>query len=217
MEWASKAGWGRVSGAQTSMPIVVSYFTDAFYQREAFELTRTCQAFALDYMVERIEDAGSWIGNTNQKPFFLRRMHAQLMDRALLWLDADARIRRFPKLLMSLNVPIAYHTWVDGHFPASGTVYLQAGPQRGLLLDEWCRQVEQGPTLTDQICMGRAVDNLSMSHGELPQDYCWIFDHGEDGRSVRTLDPRTYPVIEHMQASRYAKDLDQSKKSKVCK
>lgn len=188
--------WKSVGGPHRTLPVVVSYYTDPFYQKEAFELLRSCQLHQLDYRIEHIppQGGGTWLENTNYKPTFLLAQARLFPDRTLLWLDADARVRRFPSLLDGLPGPIAFHTW-EGKTPASGTVYL-AGPDRMGVLSDWVKEVDRDPWATDQVCMARAA---GANHTELPVDYCFIFD---DARGVFTQD---LPVIEHMQASRWTK------------
>lgn len=179
------------------MPVVVSFYTDDFYKREAFELVRTCQAFGLDYDVRQVSHQGSWAANTNVKPFFLRDMAACYPARNLLWLDADARVRQLPVLFDGLPLPVAFHRWLGKH-PASGTVFL--GPGCGALLTAWIEEVQLHPARTDQVCLGDAVAATGTHEGALPESYCYIYDFHSD-----EPDPDAIVVIEHMQASRWTK------------
>lgn len=197
--------WSRVADEG---PIIVSYFTDAYYMREAFELARSCQLFDLSYVIEEVPDQKSWSGNTGHKPQFLLEKHKAFPNRPLVWLDADARVRTRPHLFRDMIGAVAYHI-VQKH-PLSGTVYLGVNPNREEFLKVWRHQVAINPTKNDQVCMGIALDVISLSKDypfeHLPASYCWIYDYdGIQPTDRLTLD--NTPVIEHMQASRWSKEL----------
>lgn len=210
--------WESLGVSSADMPVVVSYFTNDFYLREAFDLARSCQQFGMDYSIHEVADKRSWQGNTNHKPTFLLEMHRCFPSRSLLWLDADARIRAHPELLRGLLPPIAYHTWKRVGRPGalSGTVYLNKEYRyasddpslegtRTKILQAWRAQVVARPDLTDQVCMDLAVKSLGITHHELPETYTWIFDLGD----TRQPNPANWrPVIEHMQASRHSRKLE---------
>jgi len=181
----------------------VSYYTGPVYQREAYQLARSCGEIPLDYYVEARADAGGWLANTNAKPTFLAECDRRFPDRAILWLDADARVLRQPDIFRDKGggcaYPVAYRTWHGK--PASGTVFLRAGTDRAVLLAAWIEEVARDPRATDQVCLGRAVGRLGFPRFELPVEYCAIWDFDEQGKR-RPLDPETRPVIEHLQASR---------------
>lgn len=193
--------WSR--DERLDMPLVVSFYTDDFYLREAYGLVRSCQSFGVPYFVQAVDCQGNgkkakekWLANTNHKPSFLQSLHHLFPERDLLWIDADGRVRRSIERLSGLReFVIGYHTW-RGFRPASGTVLLPANPMREEFLDAWVDQVERCPTDTDQLCMQRTERKMGLVHLELPSEFCWIYDL--DG-----LDVDSTPVIEHMQASRF--------------
>lgn len=205
--------WYDTHDENAGMPIVVSFFTDPFYMREAFELVRSCQYHGIDYHVKQVPHRGSWLENTNYKPTFILAMARRYPNRSLLWLDADARVRQDPILFYCMTHTIAYRTIEK--VPASGTVYLAAWGVRERLLLEWIEEVEHHPTITDQVCMERAVNNLMVPRAELPPEYCWIYDDDPRARGRRFLDHDDTPVIEHMQASRLAKKQEGRNRGKV--
>ncbi len=198
----------------TDMPLVVSYFTDAFYQRDAFELARSCQRFALDMAIEQVRDLGSWEKNTSFKPRFLLEKHEQYPDRNLLWLDADARVRKTPFLLRKLSFDLSYYHIESPHRQAlSGTVFLGNGDMRAPFLREWILKTELNPDKNDQACMELARKEMPEEFRfiELPAEYCWIFDFNGT-ELVDKLTTKSDPVIEHMQSSRWAKQLKKGKR-----
>ena len=200
-----------VRDRRRSLAIVVSYFTDSFYQREAFELVRSCQRFSLDYHVQEVVSLGSWLQNTNYKPQFLLDMAIRYPERTIVWVDADARFRKRPDLF-NIRSPlwdVSFRKIPSGKLCSgkccSGTVILPSGSKREGLLKEWIHQIELHPESTDQVCLGFAMHRLQADRYELPVEYCWIFDFDEDGKTVE-MDPAKYePVVEHLQASRWVR------------
>lgn len=186
--------------------VLVSYYTDDFYLREAWELVRSCQDFGPDFLVEEVKLGSSWLENTNHKPFFIQRMINIFPQRHLIWLDADARFRQHAWLIDGPRLPsgdsIAYRT-IHGK-PASGTILLPNTPDRINIVETWCEEVRRDTNATDQVCLGRAVDRLKIPRMELPMEYCWIYDFDASGKKIANPSPLdTKPVIEHMQASRW--------------
>lgn len=198
--------WSSISGS-APRPIVVSYFTDTFYLREAFELARTCQAFGVDFQIEEVPDLGDWMKNTNFKPSYIRSRAVEHPDRSLLWIDADGRIRAPLKLFDEAcdpEVVIGYRTFPRS--PASGTVILPPHLHRVHFLDVWIEECRNHPDLTDQVCMGRAVSRTGVKRLELPAEYCVIFDIAPNNEKLARPTPdRPGVVIEHMQASRWTR------------
>lgn len=201
--------WVRVDKALTT-PVFVSYFTDLFYLREAFELQRSLELHGLEHCIQQVPDLKSWGRNTNHKPQFLLQMHHRFPKRPLVWLDADARVRRFPALFAAFatsSVQLAYHTWKRGDKPCSGTVFLGPGEWRSPYLQNWIKECTEHPTLTDQVCMARAYPYPPVN---LPEEYCWIYDLSLPD-TIKVATPQHFmPVIEHMQASRWVENKNES-------
>ncbi len=199
--------WSSLGGPNPGMPVVVSYYTDLFYMRDAFELARTCQLFGLDYVIEQVGDKDDWQRNTRHKPTFLLEKHKDFPERSLLWLDADARVRAFPEELLVVSESIAYHLHKK-KLPLSGTVLLAPGHLREAFLRQWLHAQERYKSENDQSCMGRALGcmNKAFTFFDLPARYCWIYDYNGEG-PVGELHVDYKPVFEHMQSSRWAKYL----------
>lgn len=182
-------------GGNIHYPTVVSFHTGGFYERDAFELVRSCQLFHVPYHVEAVKDLGTWTKNTKYKPQHLLNVESQFPG-AILWLDADARVRSAPHLLWNLTSRVAYCK-LDGRRANSGTVYLHPEGRRDFLL----RWHEKSSTVgdSDQESLGMIAPDA----GTLPSEYCWIYDFKDGKKDVP--DPDARPVIEHMQASRWTK------------
>lgn len=188
------------------MPVIVSYYTDEYYRKEAYDLARSCQQFNMDYWIEQIADRGSWLANTNYKPTFLLSIAAKFPGRAILWVDADARVRARPIFVYGLDATISFHTW-HGR-PASGTVYLSdCKKERSVILSSWEAECLHSPHSTDQVCMGFALKKTGVAFTSLPVEYCWIFDFDPTTQQrLYSPVPEGNPVIEHMQSSRFTRN-----------
>lgn len=179
--------------------IVVSYHTGGFYERDAFELARSCQQFDVCFHIESLKSMGSWKANVRLKPQFIQRMSEEFDDRPILWLDADARIRRPLDLLGGQTWSVAYHK-VGGTKAASGTVYFAPGDRRTKLIQIWVDALAGSPQAVDGDCLDSAFPDAH----PLPIECCWIWDFDRDGRR-KFPDLTAKPIIEHMQASRWNK------------
>src|SRR4051812_41232626 len=119
-------------------PIFISFFTDGNgYEAEAKELLKTLRSFELDSDVRRVNNTGDWTRNCGRKAAYILLMMAAHPGRPLVWVDADARIRRQPSHFETLDgCDFAAH-WKDGHELLSGTMYW--GPTAGAtrLAEAW--------------------------------------------------------------------------------
>ncbi len=200
--------------------VVVSFFTAGFYMREAWGLMRSCQQLDLDYHIAQLEDKGDWSTTTNQKPEFLLDMDFLYPNHSLLWLDADARIYRHPALFfLPFHRAVWYRTNELGAM--AGTIFLPPGRNRRVLLDKWIEELaadplgqgpETHPTLAaigcpEQVALPRAVAKLGWTHQELPAAYSWIYPLALDQQGHPFDYSFPLPIIEHTQASRWAKAL----------
>lgn len=88
--------------------IVVSFFTDEPYYRDAAErLRRDCTNLGVDCEIApRSTSAEHWIDACRGKIPFLLEMHRK-HQRPILWLDADSRLARMPPALQSANCDFA--------------------------------------------------------------------------------------------------------------
>lgn len=190
------------------LPLVVSYYTkDTPYEREAQKLIRSCEQFGIEYLIEGLDDRGSWESNCAIKPRFLeRKMHS--LQRSLLWVDADAiflKPMQFEEFMFA-DMALSYAPLIkDPRFcVATGTVYVNSteGGISGLRL--WCSYLEeihrrsgQAVAFADQASLYFVIrSNPSFSCAALPATYLKIFDHPVDNLNSADI------VIEHHQASR---------------
>jgi hypothetical protein len=179
-------------------PIYVNFHTtDAGYTAEAMELGKTLDDFGLRAEIIAVPPFSSWTEACAYKPVFLQSMRQKHGARPLVWLDADARVRQYPRLFLDMppDVDFAAH-WKDDEELLSGTLYFGATPAADRLLTAWAKSCSERPGDWDQRVLQDLVDgmkaaDLKVEH--LPPTYTQIYD---------LMASAGEPVIEHMQASR---------------
>jgi hypothetical protein len=174
-------------------PVIVSYWTrGTAYEAEAREMEETARTCGFATDVRGVPNLGDWTLNCGMKPAYIRDRMQDHPGRPIVWLDADARIRRYPQLFNELAVDFAAH-WRHGAELLSGTLWFNATPRARALVEAWCEAQLREPGKWDQVVLQNvitsSVPGLVIQH--LPSEYTCIFD-GDMGE----------PVIEHMQASR---------------
>lgn len=196
--------------------VVISFFTDGFYTREAFELMRSLQALNINFHMEQVACVGDWLRNVNYKAEFILRMSRKYPDLSLVWMDADSRVRSYPKLFDRPAPHISYHRFRDK--PCDAVIHLSPGHRRHLFLSEWISLVHADPTgaklpleeavvgAPTQFYFERAVELQGLEWRELPREYCWLWDYSLD-RQGKEVNWPWVPVIEQMQANRIGKNL----------
>jgi hypothetical protein len=172
-------------------PIYVSFHAGPGYAEEAAQLKATLDALGLESDIRERADAGSWARNCGQKPAYIRECLLR-HDRPVVWLDADARVKRLPAFPAC---DFAAH-WRTGVELLSGTLYFGNSLQALWLLDLWAEEQAMHPEEWDQRTLQRVVDRKSiprMNIQRLPVECCAVFD----GR-----DCPADPIILHTQVSR---------------
>jgi hypothetical protein len=200
--WGARRGWEGRDNGRGALPAIVSYYTmNTAYEEEARGLVETCAALGLEHRVVGVPARGSWEGNCAMKAGFVLEMWESL-GRAVLWVDADARVRRPPDLLRGMTADLGVHKAGRWQF-ASGTVFVNATELGGELLRAWKRRCDAEPRVWDQVHLDRAWEEVAarapLETAWLPQAYTRIFDRAEES------DGGGSAVVEHFQASRRLK------------
>ncbi len=142
-------------------PLIVSYYTpDTAYETNAMALLEDVRRFNLEARVEPRPARNSWVENCALKAGFIRDMHRQ-ERRPLLWLDADARLRRPLHELNGVTADLAVVRRQGWSF-YGGQIYFGAGPRATRLLDAWCDYCERFPLVWDQVSLGYAWWDVSV-------------------------------------------------------
>ena len=175
---------------------VFGHTKDEYYTKHADELEKTLIENGMKpYVRAVIPDSGGWVSTCMQMPRF---MYEQLKasDEDIVFLDADARVRKYPALFDTIEEDIAFHT-KDGREPLCGTMYFKNNERVYRFFERWLEMQKAiyPHRLAAQVAMGAVAKEGIVSIYNLPPQYTQIFDlmakHGS-------------PVIEHMQASRKA-------------
>lgn len=190
-------------------PLVISYYTlGTPYEQEVEGLKQSVRELELDHDIRGVDSLGSWERNCARKARFVLDM-ARQHDRPVLWVDADAVIRRPPLLLAGAEPDFAVYR-AHGWQLASGTVYFNRTEPAQALLAAWVRHCEAEPGVWDQIHLDTAWEEVTATRPLrtmwLPQTYTKIFDAAPDSDGpVGATHANHEPVIEHFQASRRLK------------
>ncbi len=213
--------WERVKRkwweSRNAFPIVVSYFTFG-YVREAFQLLRSCQVHGLEYSMEKVDDRGTWSANNNYKPTFILQKSGEYPKRALLWLDADARILQRPTILPSIRTMLGVHLSpsIYPSWTGAATIFLNPHPHRDIFLRRWIKEIEKDPEgrgleTTPQealrvgmcgVTLGRTIRKMGLQVTSLPESYTHVYDYAKDWDGGPSPNVDALPVIEQYQYSR---------------
>ena len=183
---------------------VVAYYTlNTPYEEEVKNLRTSLDELNLDHDIVGIKDLGSWQMNTRAKALFMKEMLEKHSNFSLLYVDADAIVRREPEFLYDIDCDIALRyqdfSWKKNE-SLSGTIYMANNNKTRQLCDLWDKlnkkYARKGRHL-EQWNLGKAIEEMQdLKIINLPPEYTFIFD------IMRRIYPDTKPVIEHFQASR---------------
>lgn len=195
-------------------PLVISYFTPQ-YGPDSVQLAATLDEFHIEHDIVPVEGHANWRKNVGLKPGFILKKLTE-HQRAVVWLDADARARVYPELFDELgNIDFAAYfipkdemNKKDRPLPergpldaiASGTMYWNNTNQSLVFLDEWIER-EKGQYRYGQTVLGEAWhlhnhEETGLRTQRLPQSYTKVFDGAWKKGESKPV------VIEHMQSSR---------------
>jgi hypothetical protein len=177
--------------------VVVSYFTRHTRSEElASQLRESCEALGVRHHITALAPTQSREVNCAAKAQVCLDAWRTL-GTSILWIDADAVMRKRPDMLVGPRCDFAIHKWKGWRF-ASGTVFFAQTPLAGLLLERWAERCRRDPRVLDQVHLDLAWEEVIAAHPLhtmwLPRAYCQIFDtplEGEDNI-----------VVEHFQATR---------------
>lgn len=186
--------------------MVVSYYTkDTGYKSEALKLAVSLERFKVPWHIEEIENRGTWQKNTLYKAQFIRRMMEKFKGKSIIFIDADAELKRNPALFEKLKCDVGYSIRDYRRFPSrsrkkgkeilSGTLYIANNERTRKFVDAWIEENKRNSRRWEQLNLAKI---LQLSNGKLSikvmdARYCCIFDW------MRSLKD---PVVVHYQASR---------------
>lgn len=185
------------------MPVFVSHYTQKTpYEKEVSNLRCSLDKFKLDYDIEGRKSLGTWRANSNYCAWQVKKMLEKYPARAILRLDADARIQKYPSLFIQpgFTADIAAVIWKDSRMVPGGellggTLYFRNTKNVMKVVDDWITQCIKIPHGRNPVLLHRVLraNKGLVKFEELPLSYCKIFD---------SMSKVITPVIEHFQASR---------------
>jgi hypothetical protein len=181
-------------------PIFCAFFTKGtLYEQEAARLRASLDSFSLPHDIVGVDSLGDWASNASLTADFCLKMIQKHAGRPVVYLDADAVVRKYPQRFYELDgVDIAAH-WVNGNVFANGTVYFGDRPLAMHIAERYRTLVNQhgGRHPNEQLLLEAAIKEHVLYRVErLPSAYCYIHDIC----NAKLADDEI--VIEHLQASR---------------
>ncbi len=184
----------------------ISFYTrNTGYEDEVGNLIESLEKFNLNHYVEAIDSLGSWQKNCMYKPVFIKKMLDKYPEEdKIVWIDADAIVKKDPVLFKDIEEDIAFHYcrshWQKYPELLTGTMMFRNNDKIRSLLDMWIESCNKNSNIWEQKALQRVINNAGISIYDLPSSYTKIRDLDEDGE--KDIDP----VILHTQANRRYKD-----------
>lgn len=199
-----------VSNIKSSSWQLISFYTvGTGYEREIAKLERSLEQFKIPFKFYQYKPVGSWRQNLNFKSECIRDALDEFKPKDIVFVDADAIVRKYPILfdkLSSLNthhVAAHYHSYREtskmGGSLLSGTLWFKNDDTARMLIQKWHLIGLEHPNIRHQHCLNLAINELNKKEKKInvyrmPREYTYIFDY----KGERKCDP----IIEHFQASR---------------
>lgn len=184
-------------------PIYTAFYTvNTIYEQEAARLQRSLESHGLEFDLRGIESRGDWYLNTHYTATHILTMMRAYPDRAIVQLDADAVVWKYPDLfdqLTSSSSDIAVH-YRRGHELLNGTMWVAPTCQAFKVIEEYERLVSVDPRNchSEQRMLQAAIQRMPETRVTLlPAGYTFIHDIMKDD-----LGEGEPVVIEHLQCSR---------------
>ena len=168
----------------------------------------------ISYTISSVPDLGNWHKNTEFKPkFLLNMLNENKMYDAVVFLDADARVKKYPKLFEEIpkEYDIAAHfldwkTWY-GHSNGimellSGTLFLRNSNKVKKLVEHWYKKASTGNQWEQKALAFVLKFHPEIKVYNLPIEYCYINTLPNGDKPRVKVDS---PVIVHYQVSRELK------------
>jgi hypothetical protein len=183
--------------------LFVAYYTPSpIYEEAAKKLEASLIALKLRYKISCYPSRGSWLLNTGFKPEFIYEMMCKNPDYDIVYVDADAIVRKHPVYFDTFDGDIGVH-YKNGEELLSGTIYLKNCEKVRTLITYWMSSQQHYATTWDQKVLNRVLGKFSRGLDikvvDLPPTYTQIFD---------TMRKVGDPVIEHFQASRQQRKVE---------
>ncbi|WP_350557861.1 putative nucleotide-diphospho-sugar transferase [Psychrobacter sp. CAL346-MNA-CIBAN-0220] len=167
--------------------IICCFYTDS-YRNHALSLRQSLDDFGLSYYLKEVDDAGYWEANTRIKPHFILECLQQFPDKNVLYLDADALVKKPLDYFNNINADVAFYKTKGmpgmSHDYLASTMFFNNTANTVSLVEQWItEQIEGKRTQVDQdsldVAMNKLADKLTVE--PLNPGYIKIFDKDYDG------------------------------------
>ncbi|MER8547340.1 hypothetical protein [Mesorhizobium sp. M0684] len=193
----------------TNHPLIVSYFTPGTaYETRAARLKASVDRLGLESRIEPRAAKGSWVENCAQKAIFVKEVRER-ERRPILWVDADAIIRRPLLELVDCSADLALVKRNGWHF-SGGQIFFAHTAGADTVIDIWCRYCEKFPHIYDQVSLGYAWWDTALTPN--PPTVQWLNEailQIEERRLLNRLSRKLFSkaAILHKQESRQSREL----------
>ncbi|WP_227430615.1 putative nucleotide-diphospho-sugar transferase [Psychrobacter sp. I-STPA6b] len=167
---------------------LVCCFYTPNYQQHAQQLKQSLDNLNINHYLQSVPDQGYWEANTRIKPYFLQHCLTRFANKNILYLDADAVVKRPLDYFENIDTDIAvYETHRAkgmSHDYLTGTIFLRQTPATHDLVEKWCMaQQPEKKTQVDQDSFDSAMQQMKaqLSIEPLPLGYIKIFDKDYSG------------------------------------
>ncbi|WP_352337424.1 putative nucleotide-diphospho-sugar transferase [Psychrobacter sp. 16-MNA-CIBAN-0192] len=187
--------------------LVCCFYTDS-YRDHALSLQQSLDNFNLNYYFKEVEDVGYWEANTRIKPHFILECLKQFPEKDVLYLDADALVRKPLDYFNHITADVVFYKTKGmsgmSHDYLASTMFFKNTPNTIKLVQQWiAEQVNGKRTQVDQDSLDMAMEKLgnTLTVEPLNPGYIKIFDKDYNGEVY----------IEQYQASRGLTKLKRQK------
>jgi hypothetical protein len=182
-----------------SQRYVVCAFYTPNYLQPLLGLKASLDALGINYYLKRYERGATWEATTRLKPVFVDHCLAKFPGHDVLYLDADAVVRKVPEFFETVtsDVCLLLNAVKPGNIHyiriAAGTLLVRNTEGGRRFAAQWKAEEANASMLSlDEDLIYMAMPKLEgVSFTALPKAYTKIFDR-----------PGADPYIEHFQASR---------------
>ena len=181
-------------------PLYVAFYTvGTIYEEEAKRLRASLDRFGLEHDIVGVQSRGDWYANTCMTAEFLCKSLDGHKTRPLVYVDADAVVRRYPAIFDDLDPAqhdLAAYRLPNGEQP-NGTLWLSNNHKCRVVCEIYRQRVLASPKERNE---QRHLDDAMCDHNglrvvTLPVTYCYIHE-------ITPAVPDDEIVIEHLQCSR---------------
>lgn len=156
--------------------IISGYTINTPYEKEVKNLKRSLEnfGFSSEHIVG-FESLGTWEKNCQQKALIIKSKLRELAV-PVVWLDADAILRKNPILFSQIEKDIAFcYSKIAGKYELlSGTIFLKPTELNFKILDEWINLNNLDPNQWDQRNLQKIIKSWNIDYYNLPLSYCKI-------------------------------------------